>query len=265
MQLNTLTVLLRDGLANRMRVMASIAHFVKSGININILWLKNDALNCDFEHIFKPIRGFNITNIIHEPQMIHSMQQNPIKRLIAKIHNKAKGYDYVFTKGKTNIPKQLKPIFEKYQKVYVAMCFCLTEQEDYTIFAPSDNIVEIINKINYQNYIGIHIRRGDHIGATKKSPIKLFTEYIEQHIDKTKFYIATDSQDIKYLLTLHYGNNKILTNSFSLERNSPQGIVDAYAEMLILSKADLIIGSQFSSFDEVAAKIGNIQLIKLSE
>lgn len=265
MQLNNLTILLRDGLANRMRVMASVAHFTNSGIKINILWLKNNALNCDFEQLFKPINGFNIKNIIHEPRMLHSMQRNPIKRIITKIHNKAKGYDYVFTKGETNIPQQVKPIFDKYKSVYVAMCFCLTEQENYTIFIPSNKVADIISKFNYQNYIGIHIRRGDHIWATEKSPINLFTDYIEQHIEKDRFYIATDSPDIKYLLTLHYGNKKILTYNFCLERNSPQGIIDAYVEMIILSKSNIIIGSQFSSFDEVAAKMGNIQLIKLSK
>ncbi len=44
-----------------------------------------------------------------------------------------------------------------------------------------------------------------------------------------------------------------------------QRIIDAFAEMLILSKSQVIVGSQHSSYDEVAAKIGKIKLIKLSE
>ncbi len=263
MKIKKLTLLLRDGLANRMRVIASVAHFRHEGVDVKVLWLKNSALNCDFEQIFKPIKGFNIINIIREPRMIHSKQCNSIKRIAAKIYNKYKGYDYVFTKGENNISKQLKPIFEKYKTVYVAMCFCLTEQEDYSIFIPSENVADIISKINYQNYIGIHIRRGDHIWATEKSPINLFTDYIDKHIHENQFYIATDSPDIKYMLSLHYGTKNILIHDFCLDRNSTQGIIDAYAEMIILSKAKLIIGSRFSSFDEVAAKIGNIQLEKL--
>lgn len=263
MKLQKLTILLRDGLANRMRVMASVAHFRNSGVRINILWLKNNALNCDFEKIFKPIKGFNITNIIHEPRMLHSIQNNPIKRITAKIHNKSMGYDFVFTKGKTNIPQQLEPIFEKNKSVYVAMCFCLTEQEDYSIFVPTDLVVDTINKFDYQDYIGIHIRRGDHIWATEKSPISLFTDYIEKH-SQEKFYIATDSPDIKYLLRHLYGKERIIINNYVNERNSPQGIIDAYAEMLLLSRSKIIIGSQYSSYDEVAAKIGGIKIIKLA-
>lgn len=263
MNLRHLTILLRDGLANRMRVIASIAHFRDEGVDLKVLWLKNTALNCDFEQIFKPIKGFSIINIIQEPRMIHSKQCNPCKRIAAKIYNKFKGYDYVFTKGKTDISKQLKPIFEKHKSVYVAMCFCLTEKEDYSIFVPSDKVADIISKINYQNYIGIHIRRGDHIWATEKSPINLFTDYIDKHINENQFYIATDSPDLKYMLSLHYGIKNILIHDFCLDRNSTQGIIDAYAEMIILSQANIIIGSRFSSFDEVAAKMGNIKIIKL--
>lgn len=55
MKLNNLTLLLRDGLANRMRVIASAVQFARQGVKINVLWTKNWALNCDFEELFDKI------------------------------------------------------------------------------------------------------------------------------------------------------------------------------------------------------------------
>ncbi|MCQ2974934.1 MAG: hypothetical protein MJ211_08995 [Bacteroidales bacterium] len=253
MKLENLTLLLRDGLANRMRVIASIAHFAKQGVQIKVLWLMNWALNCEYEKLFCPIDGFVFINIKNEPRMFHSYQNNIIKRYISKIYNKLKGYDYVFTKGETNVPLQLKPIFDNYQNVYVAMCYCLTDKEDYSIFKPSTHVCDILNHFNFNNYIGIHIRRGDHISSTDKSPINLFIDYIDNMSNNEKIYIATDSPDLKYLLTKIYSPERIISNTFVLDRNSSKGIIYAYVDMLILSKSKFIIGSQYSSFDEVVA------------
>lgn len=274
MKLQKLTLLLRDGLANRMRVIASVAHLAKQGVKVEVLWLKNWALNCNFEELFEPIDGIEIKNIAKEPVYYDTIQSGLLKKAYSKLHGLIHGYDYVFYSHGLKFEKQLSDndfmqnIFCKHKRFFLTTCFCVTATQDYSVFKPKEEITTIQTQIQLPSkYIGIHIRRGDNVASMENSRIEGFIDIINHEININPdviFYLATDSYDVKTLLRIVFGSERIIIKDNALSRDSHKGIKEALAEMIILSNADKIIGSAFSSFDEVAALLHNTELIKVT-
>ncbi|MCQ2974925.1 MAG: hypothetical protein MJ211_08950 [Bacteroidales bacterium] len=272
MKLKKLTILLHEGLANRMRVIASVYPLIKDGIKIKILWMLNNELNCNFEKLFQPINSIEVSNITEYPKLFNTNQKNIIKRIIAKVWNKMHNYDFVIGGGFGNKDtcnvKLIHKVLENKQSVFLETCAILFNISDYSIFKPTENILKQVNKYPLigTEYIGIHIRRGDNIKSQQNSRINLFIEKINEILksnNNAQFYLATDSIDIKDFFDMYFGKC-IHTKDVDYSRNSDQGIIDAYIEMILLSKAKIILGSYWSSFDEVAQKLNGTKLEKIT-
>lgn len=113
--------------------------------------------------------------------------------------------------------------------------------------------------------IGIHIRRTDNVKANSFSIDEQFVKAIDAILEacpSTTFYLATDCEDTKQKFKGKYGG-AIHTANIDYSRGTPQGVVDAFAELLVLSKTLLLLGSYHSSYSEVAAKKGGIPLRKV--
>lgn len=215
-----------------------------------------------------------IINITKEPIYYDSIQNNFIKKVYSKFHGWIHGFDYIIYSYGLKFEKQLcdhsfmQHIFDNYKRVFLTTCFCLNDNQNYSIFKPSKNINSILNHITLPtNYIGIHIRRGDNIASMENSRIEGFIEKINNELStnpKALFYLATDSYDVKSLLKIVFGSDRIIMMNNSISRDSTNGIKEALAEMIILSKAQKIIGTACSSFDEVAALLHNTELIKVT-
>lgn len=274
MKLQKLTLLLRDGLANRMRVIASVAHFAKQGVKVEVLWSKNWALNCNFEELFETIDGIEIKSITKEPVYYDTIQNSLLKKIYSKLHGYLHGYDYILYSPGLKFEKQLSDndflqnIFCQHKRVFLTTCFCVTNTHNYSVFKPKEEITTIQNQIHLPSkYIGIHIRRGDNVASMENSRIEGFIDIIKYEISVNHdvcFFLATDSYDVKSLLRIVFGNDRILYKDNTISRNSEKGIKEALAEMIILSNAEKIIGTACSSFDEVAALLHNTELIKVT-
>ena len=86
-------------------------------------------------------------------------------------------------------------------------------------------------------------------------------EYLmkDQHI---KFFLATDSPDVEESIKSNYGD-RIITHDKTLARNTVSGMQDSLIDLYCLARTNRIIGSFYSSFSEVAAKINNIELVQV--
>ena len=271
MKLKNLTILLHEGLANRIRVMASLYHLTLSGINIKVIWQLNEELNCSFEKLFIPIKGFLIINTPKRIKLYNSKQKNILKRSVLKVYNKIKGFDYVIIGGYNNPDscnvELIHTIFDNYRNVFIETQQILYDNQEYSIFKPIKEIEDrIIHNFSLaQPYIGIHIRRGDNIQSQLKSGIIPFiekTKNILKDNPEQKFYLATDSIDVKDVFKYLFGPS-IITTDPDYSRNTETGIKDALFEMFMLSKSQRILGSYWSSFDGIAARIGNIHIEKI--
>ena len=107
--------------------------------------------------------------------------------------------------------------------------------------------------------VGVHIRRTDHRKAIQLSPTGAFLAAMAAYPPATHFYVATDDAIERGILAqefpgrIHFG----VTN---LNRDSEEGGVGAFRDLLSLAACREILGSAGSSFSEIAAAWGGCPL-----
>lgn len=102
--------------------------------------------------------------------------------------------------------------------------------------------------------------------SKEESPINLFIEKMEYELVQDKnvlFYVATDDNMVRNILVDKFRKNIILQREMEYSRNNYNGMMCALTDLINLSNCKKIYGSYWSSFSEVAAAIGNIELIQL--
>lgn len=243
--------------------MASSVYIAKKlGCPISVYWNENRECFADFSDLFKPVlvddvsvkpysrsdfylaldrkRNFYIPgiirNFIFDKQIVDSkcMDDSEIEKL--------QGHIYIISGG------------------FVSNCYSLKE-----LFVPTIEIQEQINRLRSQyseNVFGIHIRRTDNKRSIQKNEIDDYLRFMDQKIETcpdVKFYLATDSMDVKRLMINRYGD-MIVFHKAMLERTSVQGMKDAVVDLWCLSLTKEIIGSYYSSYSDTAAELGDIEL-----
>ena len=112
--------------------------------------------------------------------------------------------------------------------------------------------------------VGVHVRRTDHTEAIANSPLSLFADKMRQEmmeVPGTDFFVATDDEGVKRELREALPDAKLIFHdSGIIDRNSKEGICDAYIEMLALSRCRKILGSYNSTFSLLPSYIGDIPL-----
>lgn len=144
---------------------------------------------------------------------------------------------------------------------------CELDASCFTFLKPSASIMQkgssLFRQID-EHSVGVHIRRTDHTEAIANSPISLFIERMQQEIkadDKTNFFIATDDELVKEELRKQLDGGRLLFyESGIIDRNSKEGLEDAFIEMLSLSRCRKILGSYNSTFSLIPSYIGRIPL-----
>lgn len=110
--------------------------------------------------------------------------------------------------------------------------------------------------------VALQIRRTDNRQSIAGSPLSAFEDAARKVIGKNpdaKIFVATDDQPTKDSLLGEFGHNIIL-NPAPASRNTLAGMIDAAAELYILSRCRHIYGSYWSSFSEIASLIGGVPL-----
>lgn len=173
----------------------------------------------------------------------------------------------LYNNGGFNALKELLP---KFKNVYIKATNPFYDLKSIAMPLSFITPAPVINKrvvetmgSHASQYIGVHIRRTDHIEAIKNSPLELFINRMEQCISENpdvRFYAATDDQTVMDELNARFPDKIVTLADKCLSRDSEQGIMDAYTEMLCLSRCSRIIGSFNSTFSSMAATIGGIPL-----
>jgi hypothetical protein len=144
---------------------------------------------------------------------------------------------------------------------------CEVTAESYSFVKPSKNIEEkgayLFRELTGQ-CVGVHVRRTDHTEAIANSPLVLFAERMKKELETaadTSFFVATDDKEVRReLKELLPGAKLIFPQSDVIDRDSKEGIEEAFIEMLALSKCRKILGSYNSTFSLLPSYIGNIPL-----
>lgn len=167
------------------------------------------------------------------------------------------GYDALFT-----VIKQ-EPVI--YIKAFGPIC--PVDAKSYALLKPSENILKkgkpLFEKLDGHS-VGVHIRRTDHTEAIANSPLELFIARMKDELaadDKTKFFVATDDAAVKAELRAALPEELLIFNEKGIiDRDSKEGLEDAFVEMLALSKCKKILGSYNSTFSLLPSYIGDIPL-----
>lgn len=270
-----MTLLPIGGLANRMRAIASAVHLCRlSGCSLDVYWFRDKGLNARFGDIFKEIETDKVC--IHGDSLLGKLLYDRPRRhnmWIPLVPQKLLFRNRVYD-NEINDYERNKDIFMKLLAegcLYISSCYSIIDFNTdifRDLFKPVEEIETkacsvISNMSDYR--IGIHVRRTDHIVSINNSPNELFYQAIDEELNlnnSLSIYLATDSEDVKEDFKNKYGN-RIFFSTSEADRNSVFGIMDAVAEMYILSMTNKIYGSYGSSYSEVAAALGGIPLIVL--
>ena len=125
---------------------------------------------------------------------------------------------------------------------------------------PSKTVSKKVESYNVDNFIGVHVRRGDVISSACRVNVKKYFDFIDSRTichDK-KIFLCTENQKVINGFKERYKNRIICRPLVKFHRNSLKGIQNAYADMLLLSKCDFIIGGK-SHFSDISATIGGIK------
>ncbi|MEJ8816955.1 hypothetical protein [Lacibacter sp. H407] len=261
-----------SGLANRIRVMVSAISLGKRiGCDVKIVWEREKGLNCNFYDLFQRHPALHIVQRSMRTDILDKVRAKPV--LVATISKllgigfimydvNMREYVWCAPNGVIDVSK-----FDQLNKdIYIKACNDFYFQgENLQYFMPSDLIQAKINantKHFTNNTVGIHIRRGDHQTSIYESPTEYFKLKMRDEVAYNKqvsFYVATDDPHVKEELITEFGERVYYANAV-LSRNTVEGMTDAMVDLYSLSRTCKIYGSYWSSYSDIAAKIGNIPL-----
>ncbi len=263
------------GLANRMYVIATAYVYAsKYGHEAEILWDIDDTLGIALEELFILPERIRIRYATKR-----SYKKEPLKRLRGDIRRSVcrKCSDYILTPKevdrirKSGDTARLDEIFSTNRTVYVQSfesLYYVKDNSPFRIFAPAEKVLKrgesVLNRITEKTY-GVHIRRTDNEEAIRNSPAELFERKVEELLadEEASVFLATDDSGIDREFRRRWGCRIMTNESKCFSRKNADGMLDSAVDMLALSKCQCIYGSYYSTFNEMAARLGNKELIVL--
>lgn len=262
-----------SGLANRIRVIVSGLSFSdKVNHQLTIIWNKDKSLYCSFNDLFEKNDKIIVKKKSFVLKSIIKAQNSPlIKKAICRLFSieftlfDSNVKDFVWSTGSNLIDYKKLPFEVK--NYFFSTCHEFHFESAYLkLLTPVKSILFEINK-NLSKFtsktVGVHIRRTDHLQAILESPLDAFVKMMLLELtadSEISFYLASDDPEVETLLVNKFPG-KIITYKKKYSRTTVKGIQDAMVDLYSLSHTCKIYGSYFSSFSDLASRIGDIPLI----
>jgi hypothetical protein len=265
------------GLCNRLRVIDSAIALAKQNHSyVHVIWQMNADLNCKFEELFElPARIDKIEQIKTSDNLsraIEKIYRTKIGGFIHSLYLKyvLKSFDLVLSYDLMQSYHDRNYQGCNFSEMTVAKRSYITtfhsfytSERPFGDFVPVERLQQIINEHsqNFDNVIGVHIRRTDNRQSLAYSSTPEFIELMQAEIRKdgnTRFFVATDSQIEEDNLKRIFPGRIVTYQKKSLDRNDPDAIQDAVVDLYCLSKCRKLIGSYYSSFTDTAHQINGI-------
>lgn len=259
------------GLGNRLLGLAS-AHAVAKKLNRKLVVVWKREVGCDIraeELLTLPMEVIEICENGYKREPIAQFKGDRMKKKLRqsvsrflecddmeRIKNE-EGYDALLNTIKAEPSIYIKAFGP----------ICEVNADSYSFLKPSRRIedkgAELFGRIDAHT-IGVHVRRTDHTEAIANSPLELFINRMREETaadSKVKFFVATDDATVRQELRAALSEEKLIFNEKGIiDRDSKEGIEDAFVEMLALSRCKKILGSYNSTFSLLPSYIGNIPL-----
>lgn len=263
------------GLGNRLRAICSCIVFcTEHNIPLDIIWFKDHGLNCPFDDLFSLSPALCGVKIRNSKLSDHFINDNPRRRnlWIPKIFQKFYYDRQIYMPELLSYPSNeclVNQDLSMFKKIFMVSCGIYWKDVNmWKAIVVNPLIEESVNHILKEigpNVIGVHIRRTDSIESITYSPTSLFKDYLDRELMKdsnVKFYLASDSlEEKKYFKSIY--NNNLVTSFGITDRNSREGICNAFIELLVLSRVKKLYAGH-SSFADLASYIGGVERILVS-
>lgn len=259
------------GLANRMRAVASgVALAAATKREPIVVWHRDSGLNARFSDLFlteglpfalREISDFPYAFLYEKPRKKNLF----VSMVTASLSPKKRVFQ---EKDSKKFNAELKRLAIDSRRDLVVHSGFIFHEIDRKLmnaifhYTPAvENRIEAILKGKTPR-AALQIRRTDNRQSISGSPLSAFEEaarrILKEDVD-AKIFVATDDQPTKDTLLREFGDSIIL-NPAPASRNTLSGMIDAAAELYILSCCRHIYGSYWSSFSEIASLIGGVPL-----
>lgn len=254
------------GLCNRMRVIATAYEQLKekdpNGI-MKVFWFLDSGLNCRVEKLFNLPNDIQVVNCYPEKNFINTIC-NIILRVYLMLTTKCvREKDVISARNNSQDIVSNRVYIVSYEHIKKNFL-----DSDYSIFQPTEEIkklvkdrIQTVTDGGKYTYIGLHIRRTDNNKSINQSSSEMFYTILDKYFAKYKnarVYVASDSlEEIKMLEERYNTDTKriFFSENGVKSRDTEEGIMEAYVELLTLANAEVIYGSFFSSYSDLAAAI----------
>lgn len=246
-----------SGLCNRLRAM-NAAYWLAKKVNcrLNVFWRIDFSMNIGFDSLFKVPADMHLR--VMDPEAYYS------RGLFSSLNPFAHTFEQreKFVRNVVRFKGCGLWSITDFNEFYKDAKSC------YSWLKPVEHLQKKIEDIQAgmgKDVIGVHIRRTDNEMSIKHSPTSLFVERIRLELmsnPRQRFFLATDDVPTKELLKSTFGE-RLFTREDVSAREDANGVVDAVIDLMLLASCRKLYGSHYSSFSEVAAAIGQSELIQL--
>ena len=252
------------GLANKLRMIIS-TKILANYLNYNhfiINWIEDDKYP-GFDTLFKVNNDFKLITTVPNNSKFIDLHNETINI------DELKNYDNIIIQGygAIGICTPINGLPKDYENKWI-----LDYKEYYKKLQLVDNIKSKIQTLP-NNTIGIQIRRYDNQISIDNSPIELFIDKIETHINSSIF-LTTDDIYVENIFKTKYptiiiNNKKMYTGNQVLrpdlmtetKEKLKNSLIEAVIDAYVLSQCKIIYGSYWSSFCELSSYLNDAKLI----
>ena len=247
---------------------------------MKILWEIDMACGIRFEKLFAPLSNVNVKTIYTMPVSYEITLQSAIGKWHKKLRKKRLNYfsareiiHQLYTDDTEMALERLadyskEQMIRPYENLVDWKYISKVAGSIKPVAEIADRVNNIMGAYKESSVIGIHIRRTDHKQAIQKSPLSVFVDQMDKIMEDapdTYFYLATDDTEVESQLAERFPLIKHIYFSSEKSRRTEAGMMDAYVDMLCLSRCDKIYGSYLSTFSKMASVIGGKECIVLQE
>ena len=268
----------QHGLGNRLRTIASAgAIALETGRELVIIWQPDDHCDCRYDDLFEPggavlNQGFHDDPTIRGIDFFNYMEIEPGSAKDQPITLSSFRDTYVRSAYPLNSP------FSNWDK----------ENSWLAGLRPNPVVLDLVASVRNPNALSMHIRMEGGVAVEhlayessanwtaaahleidhwrKRSHFHYFEARLDQLIDEglaDTVFLATDTPAVYASFRDRYGDRIAYLPRPATDRSAP-ALVYALADMLLLSRAPHLLGSTWSSFSELAARLGDPMLVELS-
>lgn len=259
------------GLGNRLLGLGS-AYAVAKKLNreLIVVWKREVGCNARAKDLFAlPQQVIEISENGWKREPLAQLKSNQIKKKYRGMATRFLECDAVERIKAEGGYEELLSVIAREEVIYIKSFgpLCALDASCYTFLKPSAEMeakgAPLFGQLD-SHTVGVHVRRTDHTEAIANSPLALFAERMKAELcadAETSFFVATDDVRVKEELKELLPEAKLLFHqSGIIDRNSREGIEDAFIEMLALARCRKILGSYNSTFSLLPSYIGNIPL-----